>query len=70
MIWLEGFGIYFKIGLNGDVYCAALGGTWRVATIMATQALHTLSKFSPATENGFCFYWNDWGSLTLIRARQ
>ena len=38
---------------NGDVNSAALGGTCRVATIMAAQALHTLSKFSPATENGF-----------------
>ena len=38
---------------NGDVYSAALGGTWRVATIMGAQALHTLSEFSPATEKGF-----------------
>ena len=25
--------------LNGDVYCAALGGPWQVATIVASQAL-------------------------------
>ena len=59
-----------KIGSNGDVYGAALGGTWLVATIMAAQALHALSEFSPATENDFFFYWNDWDNFTLIRARR
>ena len=37
------------------VYCAALGGTWRVATIVGAQALHTLSEFFPATGKGFRF---------------
>ena len=43
----------FKNGSNGDVYSAALGGTWRVATIMGAKALHTLSECYPATENVF-----------------